>query len=395
MTDVSMAVYVSNLLFLTSNQLSTIMDSNQQAILKTSENALQAKAAAVRAGYYDDAFLAPFATLARGRRPPYVQPIIKRGTHARVCCIDRMLCSFVQLVVEQHEARLDEKEAMDEGNDDDDEQEQEDECVVQIVVLGCGKDTIFFRNQEVLTRNSAMTLKWFEVDHPPMIQEKANTVAANPDVFDNVNVNKVDSDTYEIEPSIGVSCVFLGHDLREEGVMEKLQRAGCAPNTPTLFILECVLMYLPDNDSQTLLQSIAASYRNQAYLCFYEPILGSDAFGNVMENNLSRAGLATPESSLRQTRTLHDQLAKVVEKAGWSQATACDLWHAYDTIVTAAQRQRGNRAEFLDEWEEFVLIMQHYCFLVAATGPLGDALCQIAPKSLIGFSPGQAEHLKR
>ena len=367
------------------------MDSNQQAILKTSENALQAKAAAVRAGDYDDAFLAPFA-VCRGNRPPYVQPIIKRGTHARVCCIDRMIHAFCQLVVEQHETRLDAKEEMD---DEEDKDEEEGECVVQIVILGCGKDTVFFRNQESLTRNSALTLRWFEVDHPPMIQEKADTVSANPDVFDNINVNKMETDIYEMEPSIGISCTLLGHDLREEGITEKLQRAGCDSSTPTLFILECVLMYLPDNDSQTLLQSIATSYRNQAYLCFYEPILGNDAFGNVMENNLSRAGLATPESSLRQTRTLREQLAKVVEKSGWQQATACDMWHAYDTIVTAAQRQRGNRAEFLDEWEEFVLIMQHYCFLVAATGPLGDQLCQIATKSLIGFSPGQAQHLKR
>jgi hypothetical protein len=36
------------------------MDANQQAILKTSGNALQAKAAAVTAGYYDDAYMSPF-----------------------------------------------------------------------------------------------------------------------------------------------------------------------------------------------------------------------------------------------------------------------------------------------------------------------------------------------
>ena len=219
-----------------------------------------------------------------------------------------------------------------------------------------------------------------------------------------------DNDTvyYEMEPSMGVSCTLIGHDLRQDGVMEKLQQAGCDPTAPTLFILECVLMYLPEQDSQRLLRSITDMYRHhEAYLCLYEPILGTDAFGTVMETNLSRAGLATPDASLLQTRTLADQLAKVVHTAGWTQATACDMWHAYDTIVTAEQRQRANRAEFLDEWEEFQLIMHHYCFLVAATTTatttttttsglsLGDDLCQIAPKSLMGFSPGQAEHLRR
>mmetsp|Transcript_7484 Transcript_7484/g.14205 ORF Transcript_7484/g.14205 Transcript_7484/m.14205 type:complete len:373 (-) Transcript_7484:692-1810(-) len=372
------------------------MDPNQQAILKTSENALHAKAAAVRAGYYDDDYITPFVHEPRGSRPPYVQPIIKRGTHARVCCIDRMIQTFAKQVAEQHDRRLDQRIDNDNDQDNEDEEEEEPECVLQIVILGCGKDTVFFRHYQGLTaQNANMTLKWFEVDHPPMISEKANIIGTNPNIFDNANVNAVELDVYEVEPALGVCCTLLGHDLRETGMMEKLQRVGCDPATPTLFILECVLMYLPESDSQTLLKSIPEAYKD-AYLCLYEPILGNDAFGNVMEQNLVRAGLATPPSSLLQTRQLNEQLAKVVE-CGWKQATACDLWHAYDTIVTAAQRQRGNRAEFLDEWEEFVLIMQHYCFLVAATagGDMGNDLCQIAPRSLMGFSPGQAEHLQR
>lgn len=390
------------------------MDSNQQAILKTSENALLAKAAAVQAGYYDDPFIAPFvhppsssimttpssSTMmsppppSRGggasKRLPHVQPIIKRGTHARVCCIDRTIQSFGKLCIEQHERRLDE---MDENGGEDENEQGEGECVMQIVVLGCGKDTVFFRNYEKLTRHSTMTLKFFEVDHPPMISEKATIIESNPTVFENANVNKIEMDVYEVEPSIGVSCTFLGHDLREEGIIEKLKRSGCDPSMPTLFILECVLMYLPDTESRNLLRSISETYKD-AYLCFYEPVLGDDAFGSVMEGNLTRAGLATPESSLRQTRHLQDQLDKVVHGAGWAQATACDLWHAYDTIVTAAERQRSNRAEFLDEWEEFVLIMQHYCFLVAATGTMGDKFCEISAKSILGFAPGQSLHEK-
>ena len=377
------------------------MDSNQQAIINTSENALQAKAAAVRAGYYDDPYIGPFCggssysttnnnSSSSTNRPPYVQPIIKRGTHARICCIDRMIQTFTQKIVDEHERRLEEREE----NSGDDEDDNDDECVVQIVILGCGKDTVFFRHYDALTRHAAVTLKWFEVDHPPMISEKAAIIETHSDVFAQTTVDRVEPDVYEMEPTLGVSCTLLGHDLRDEGMMPKLRRAGCNPQTPTLFILECVLMYLPETDSQTLLRSITETYQ-EAYLCLYEPILGKDAFGNVMEANLSRAGLATPDSSLRQTRTLQDQLSKVVQKAGWAQATACDLWHAYDTVVTAAQRQRGNRAEFLDEWEEFTLIMQHYCLLVAATGPLADTLCEIGPKSAMGFSPGQAAHMRR
>ena len=371
------------------------MDSNQQAIIQTSSNALHAKAAAVRAGYYDDPYIGPFVQEPSRGRPPHVQPIIKRGTHARVCCIDRVIRTFTQLRVEKYEQKLDQLDEM-EGSDEIEEEEKvtEEECIVQVVVLGCGKDTIFFRHHEFLAQHPSVSLKWFEIDHPPIIQEKATTIGANPDVFDKVSVNKVEgeTDTYTFEPSFGISCCFIGHDLRDDGVMEKLQRAGCDTDTPTLFILECVLMYLPEQDSQNLLQSVRETFPD-AYLCLYEPILGNDAFGMVMENNLSRVGLATPDASLCQTRQLKDQLAKVVQKAGWAQAVACDMWHAYDTILTAEQRQRGNRAEFLDEWEEFILIMKHYCFLVAATGALGEDLCQISKTSRVGFAPGQAERV--
>ena len=194
------------------------MDSNQQAILKTSENALQAKAAAVRAGYYDDPYIAPFAhEPRRGGRPPYVQPIIKRGTHARVCCIDRMIRTFAKRVTEQHDRRLDQRRQVDDSEQD----EQEQECILQIVVLGCGKDTVFFRHYEGLTaQNANVTLKWFEVDHPPMISEKASIIRSNPNVFDSAQVHAVENDVYEVEPTLGVSCTLLGHDLRETGIMK-------------------------------------------------------------------------------------------------------------------------------------------------------------------------------
>jgi hypothetical protein len=133
----------------------------------------------------------------------------------------------------------------------------------------------------------------------------------------------------------------------------------------------------------------------------YEPILGNDPFGRVMETNLARVGLATEGASLLETRDLGAQLDRCLA-TGWITATGCDLWMAYDSVLTAAQRQRANRAEPLDEWEEFVLIMQHYCLVVAtaasaegdkakAGAAIGQAFVEISPTSILGFCPGKAE----
>jgi len=141
-------------------------------------------------------------------------------------------------------------------------------------------------------------------------------------------------------------------------------------------------MYVPILASKKLLQAISVSADNTFFAC-YEPILdsnssssnsnnsSSDPFGRVMEQNLVKIGVASPECCLLQTRTLQDQLEKLIE-CGFVRAVGCDMWSAYETIVTDDQRKRANQSEFLDEYEEWVLIMRHYCFVVARGGRSPD-----------------------
>jgi hypothetical protein len=45
---------------------------------------------------------------------------------------------------------------------------------------------------------------------------------------------------------------------------------------------------------------------------------------------------------------------------------ARDMDLVYDTVVDAVDRQRVARIEMLDEFEEWHLLMQHYCLVYAA-----------------------------
>jgi Leucine carboxyl methyltransferase len=185
----------------------------------------------------------------------------------------------------------------------------------------------------------------------------------------------------------------VGHDLRKDPLelLDKLTRQGFNQQSPTLYVMECVQMYMPEPTSENLLRALATGGPH-SYLCCYEPILGSDPFGRVMEGNLYTAGVAQPNFCLIQTRTLEQQLQKLVA-AGFVWAVGCDMWSAYETVVTAEQRHRANQCEFLDELEEWILIMRHYCFVVANADvtweAMGKLFCAVGADSPVGFATGK------
>lgn len=84
-----------------------------------------------------------------------------------------------------------------------------------------------------------------------------------------------------------------------------------------------------------------------------------------MEQNLRKAGISDPSLSIFKTKTLQHQIDKLIQ-CGFSKATGCDMMAAYETVLTPDERKRANRCEMLDEIEEWVLIMRHYCLVVAA-----------------------------
>ncbi len=70
--------------------------------------------------------------------------------------------------------------------------------------------------------------------------------------------------------------------------------------------------------------------------------------------------------SLLVSRTLQDQVDKL-SQCGFQFVTGCDFMTSYDTIMSSDDRRRANLVEMLDEIEEWVLIMKHYCFVVAGS----------------------------
>lgn len=188
---------------------SVYVDPSDRPIIATADDALSAKQATVAAGYYDDPYLQYFC------RSPLrmVQPIIKRGTHARVACIDRAIQAFCKLFPDNK---------------------------TQIVVLGAGMDTTFFRSSSLL----GVSPVWFEVDHPSVVVSKGHIIAKH---ADELKVSIVTNGTDCTITSSSSVCQCVGYDLRDppSELFVKLTAKGFKTDVPTLFLLECVQMYLP------------------------------------------------------------------------------------------------------------------------------------------------------
>jgi O-methyltransferase involved in polyketide biosynthesis len=385
-------------------------DNNDQPIMATAQDALSAKEAAVRSGYYDDPFLQAldpnYHTQAHNNRRRQVEPLIKRGTHARVCCMDRAIATFIDL-----------------------HQQLENNHTLQVIVLGAGKDTSFFRyitgrlrlnssTKEETTSQSQSppqtNVRWYEVDHEAVISEKVAAIQNAPDIFDAQvtgqqhgcwklqSSNHDDNDDHDDnnnDATNGASsscCYMISHDLRQDPqtLLDKMSRTSeLDAHAPTLVVMECVQMYLPEESSRTLLQALV-QHCPDACLCSYEPMLLTDPFGQVMEKNLVAAQVARPDSCLVRIRTLEQHLQRLTSNSGlFAHAVGCDMWSAYNHVLTKQQRLTANQCDFLDEVEEWMLIMKHYCLVVACTHKctIRTRYCEVGTDAAMGFSSADSE----
>jgi hypothetical protein len=55
------------------------------------------------------------------------------------------------------------------------------------------------------------------------------------------------------------------------------------------------------------------------------------------------------------------------------------MMQAHDHIVPASEKARINRLEMLDEVEEWVLLMSHYCLTVGVKGEMLKAVVELLP----------------
>lgn len=124
--------------------------SGDAAVRSTDQDALLSRWSAVSLGYLSDPFLPQFISASQRRTPERRPPLINLGTHARTYVIDQLVHGFL-LSTSKHDRPA------------------------QIVSLGAGSDTRFWRMRELL---GTWRAKWTELDFAECTSKKARAITS-------------------------------------------------------------------------------------------------------------------------------------------------------------------------------------------------------------------------
>ncbi len=291
------------------------------AIRGTNDEATTGKLSAVCRGYYQDQFVSAFGP--KKLRQPSLPPLMNRGHFARSLAIETVAKRFLTQAISSSDAS----------------------SSAQIVSLGCGFDTLYFR-MCVSSPELVASLHYFEVDFDEVVRKKTHVLQ-----HEAMFAPYLDPKKYSL-----FAC-----DLRNtKELTELLGQRQFDPKVPTLFLSECVLIYMSAEEGTNIIQWAAALPRSM--FCTYEQIRPHDGFGKTMIRNLEQRNI--PLHSLLAYPELQDQERRYT-LAGFEWAKAKTMLDVFDKYLPQDLVRRACQIEFFDEFEEWQIVLSHYCLVVA------------------------------
>jgi len=292
---------------------------SEENLPKTNDDAANAKLSCVKLGYFQDMFL-PYFVKNLIRR----QPLINRGYYARVSIFRRTLRKFLE-----------------NGG-------------TQILSLGAGFDTNYF----LLCIEGYRDVTYYEVDFQEVVSTKAAIIQSHPKLASLLENAKIT----ESGDLISSRYYLLVADLRDIYAFEqKLLTMNIDFNKPTLVLSECVLVYLTTSSASQVIKWTTSKFA-KPLLLLYEPIKPNDPFGRVMLANMQTRGC--PLKTVSAYPSLESQKERFLN-LGYTHVYAVDMLHVYNNLLDPAENKRVEKLEIFDEVEEWILIQEHYCLLLA------------------------------
>ncbi|KAM4687228.1 tRNA wybutosine-synthesizing protein 4 [Rhinophrynus dorsalis] len=236
----------------------------------------------------------------------------------------------------------------------------------QVVSLGCGFDSLYFRLRAEL--GSPMELCVWEVDFPPVVQRKRH-------VIEQTETLRNLLDSCETPPSNGHVVLsagqykLLGVDLSDTVLLDcVLEQSGLRWDCPTLILGEVVLCYMDPAQSTSLIGWASERFTDARFV-LYEQCFPDDPFGQVMMSHF--LSLNSPLRSVATFPRIQDQEKRFLQK-GWSRCRVLDMNQFSLSCVPVSERLRIEALEPFDEFEELHLKCSHYFILVASRGSLSE-----------------------
>lgn len=247
---------------------------------------------------------------------------------------------------------------------------------MQIVNLGAGMDTLYFwlRDNPKHWRSDLM---YFEVDFPEVLSKKLSAILKKQNLWPMLDATcQEDLVSSELGPSgtrelRSAHCRFVSTDMRVSlELADAMVAAGFRNDVPTIFLSECVLVYMQAMHGDSIIQwASSAVTRAPSAMVVYEQYNPSDAFGKVMVENLMMRGC--PLLSIFEYPTLELQRERYLQR-GWEQCWFANMNEIYSKYLDPKDVERIHKLEMMDEFEEWHLIQAHYFVLIATRSAGGE-----------------------
>lgn len=164
----------------------------------------------------------------------------------------------------------------------------------------------------------------------------------------------------QIEFSPG-KLVPIGCDLANIEELQNLaSKAGIDLEKPTLILSECVLTYMDPETSSNVI-SWSSTFKNSVFV-MYEQTFPTDGFGEVMTKHFKKIG--SPLRNINQFPSTLDYYNRFLS-LGWSNVNIYDMNELYYNALDENERNRINKIEPFDEFEEWHLKCSHYFIVIA------------------------------
>ncbi|KAM9715833.1 leucine carboxyl methyltransferase 1 isoform 2-T2 [Menidia menidia] len=286
----------------------TDTDTADEAVRATCDDASVCKRFATSKSYWKDPYIQYFVRSVGERKAPE----INRGYYARVQGVKYLLDAFIKKT----------------------------ECDCQIINLGAGLDTTFWR----LKDEKLMPRKFFEVDFPTVVARKIHYIKTKSPL------SKPIIETHSTD------ALLLGtHQM-----------------LPTLLLSECVMVYMTPLQSSNLAHWAAETFHTAMFIN-YEQVNMGDRFGQVMIENLQRRQCTL--AGVESCQSLDSQKERFL-RTGWEHADALDMITVY-SMLPQDDVARIESLEFLDERELLQQLLQHYSICWATKDKLNLGLSQL------------------
>ncbi|KAG0249853.1 hypothetical protein BG011_008871 [Mortierella polycephala] len=315
---------------------------------------------AVDLGYLDDPFVKHFV-----KRPSRRPPLINRGSYLRTRSLDALTEQFIRGTLGLSTKTVSPPSTLSAATSSStsssspapptpaDATPLVSPIRKQIVSLGCGSDTRYFKfKSEGLSAH-----KYFEIDFQESTAKKAAVIKKNKAFTDIIADPELKLGLGGTELYAKDYCLLSG-DLREfvDVIVPKLKAHGFDTSIPTLFLSECVLIYIQPSDSDAVVDWVGNNMMASLFVV-YEQINPTDAFGAMMLRNLKARRIELP--GIHAYPSLVSQQERFMSR-GWLAAKAVDMNDLLASL-SDVEMKRISSLEIFDEVEEWQLLAQHYC----------------------------------